>query len=233
MMSNPVITRLDIDWIKQNVELDSPEALVLFDIDSTIMNTAPRNYAILEEAAREFEFLRGITGEVNLEHMGWNICDDVKSVRNLSKEQIDCLYDFWEKRFFFDPWIGYDIPYEGVRELLHWLHQQCRIVYLTGRDSEYMEDGTISSFIEHKLPNDEKTTFLFKPSKDIPDLSFKQEAFEYIRKLGRVVLAIENEPANANAMHKAFPDAVIGLIQTITAPNPAAPHKEIFLFETY
>ncbi len=232
-MPNPRITRLDTHWIEAHVNLDTPGALVLFDIDSTIMNTAPRNFAILEEASREFEFLEGITGQMTLEDVGWNVCKDVQSVRRLTEKQSAMLYHFWEERFFVSPWIGYDTPYPGVRELLDWLHQRCRIVYLTGRDSEYMREATIASFVEHQLPSNGNTTFLFKPSRDIPDLEFKQAAFEHIKTLGEVVLAIENEPANANAMLQAFPNAAVGLIQTLTAPNPASPHKDIFLFETY
>lgn len=232
-MANPMFTKLDAPWIEKHVNLHSPGALVLFDIDSTIMDTAPRNFAILEEAAQELPFLQGIPGKMRLEDMGWNICRDVQHFCLLTEEQETQLYDFWKKRFFFDPWIGYDTPYEGVKELLHWLHGQCGIVYLTGRDSLYMEEATVASFRKHDLPCDDKTVFIFKPSQDIPDLPFKKEAFKHIKTLGQVVLAIENEPANANAMHEAFPEAAVGLIQTITAPNPALPHRDIFLFSRY
>ncbi len=232
-MPNPVLTRLDKFWIEEHVKLHSPGALVLFDIDSTIMNTSPRNFAILEEAAREFSFLEGLPEKMSPEQMGWNICDDVQKIRPLAKDQAYLLYDFWKRRFFFEPWIDYDIPYRGIRELLHWLHGYCKIVYLTGRDSPYMGKATIASFIKHDLPHDEKTKFIFKPSQDVPDLLFKQGVFEQVKTLGQVVLAIENEPANANAMKEAFPDAEVGLIQTITAPNPAIPREDIFIFSDY
>ncbi len=231
---NPMIEKLDRQWIEENIDLATPGAVVLFDIDSTIMNTSPRNFAILKDAENHFSFLDGISRQLGPYRMGWNICDDVEPVRPLSPDEKKKLHEFWSERFFFDPWVRLDTPYPGVQELLGWLEQTgVRLVYLTGRDSVNMAGGTIEAFRSHGIPSGEKVTFLFKPTQETEDLPFKKRAFEEINRMGRVVLAVENEPANANAMLEAFPAAAVALIETITAPDPARPRKEIIRFKGY
>ena len=228
-----MINTLDISWLEENVlPAAGGDSLVLFDIDSTIMNTAPRNYRILQEAEQALPYLRGISILIDKEEIGWNFADAVASRLAMTEEQKKELQDFWYERFFFDPWLGYDTPYEGVKEVLHWFREKdIRIVYLTGRDEINMKKGTIDSFADYGLPVD--ADFILKPSQDHEDLAFKMEAFDRIRSMGSCILAVENEPANANAMKRAFPGTPVALIDTVTAPNPAVPDGDIILFRSY
>lgn len=231
---NPVIERLDISWLEENINPASADSLVLFDIDSTIMDTAPRNFGILEAAEKEFSYLAGVTEKVRHKDIGWNFSDAVHRLFPLKEVEKRELQEFWADRFFYDDWLDLDTPYNGVGELLNWLvRKRFRLVYLTGRDEINMKRGTIDSFRAHGLPIGEMTEFLFKPSQAIEDLAFKQDAFRKIRTMGTLVLAVENEPANANAMARHFPDALVALIDTVTAPDPAVPDPGILLFKSY
>lgn len=229
------IDKLDSAWIEKNIDLDISDALVLFDIDSTIMDTSPRNFAILKEAEKEMDFLRGVSTSLSPESMGWNICSDVDAVRPLSSDEDKKLHNYWKERFFFDPWVRMDTPYPGIVSLLRWLSDAKKIplVYLTGRDRLNMAKGTIEAFRHYGIPAGAGTSFLFKPSQDVDDLSFKEQALKDIAAMGTVVLAVENEPANANAMYHAFPTAKVALIDTVTAPNPSEPERGIIHFNRY
>jgi hypothetical protein len=51
------------------------------------------------------------------------------------------------------------------------------------------------------------------------DLGFKRAAVADIRTLGRVVGLFENEPANLNMLHEAFPEAIAVFLETIHSPG--------------
>ena len=55
--------------------------LIVFDIDSTLMNTEPRNRAILEECGEHFPFLRNLMPELRKRDMGWNFPRTPETVR--------------------------------------------------------------------------------------------------------------------------------------------------------
>jgi beta-phosphoglucomutase-like phosphatase (HAD superfamily) len=231
---NPTIDKLNTLWLEHNLRPAKENPVVLFDIDSTIMNTSPRNYRILQEAEETLPYLKGVSGLIRQEDIGWNLINAVNRILPLEKDQKAELHNFWKYRFFHDFWLAFDTPYKGIKDVLDWfLAQNIRIVYLTGRDRENMKFGTLNSFKKHGLPVGRETTFLFKPNQKTEDLPFKKEAFEKVGRMGTVLLAVENEPANANAMKKAFPGARIALIDTVTAPNPDQPDPEIILFRSY
>ena len=208
--------------------------LAIIDIDSTIMKTAPRNMRILVELSREIEEIEKIIGEVSEDDIGWNIIDFLKEHISLSDEQVNRINSFWAERFFTDEYLLYDTPYTGVKELIQWLIDKgISVIYLTGRDEPNMSAGTVQSFINHGLPTEAGTRFFFKPDFNEPDLEFKLKAMKEINEAGRVVLAVENEPGNANIIKRCCPDALVLLINTITSPSPEVPDDEIVCFDLY
>jgi hypothetical protein len=67
-----------------------------------------------------------------------------------------------------------------------------------------------------------------KPSFDMADRAFKDEALADIRSYqGEVVATFENEPGNANLFAEAFPDALHFLLETVTSPEPETPRPEL------
>lgn len=98
----------------------------------------------------------------------------------------------------------------------------CLTYYLTGRDEPGMREGTLHALEQggFPLPDGGGVHLKLKPAWEMEDLAFKTAVFEELQALGEVVLAFENEPANANRFLRAFPGATVVLHTTIHAPDP-------------
>ncbi|MFP4378539.1 MAG: HAD family hydrolase [Spirochaetales bacterium] len=225
---------LDVEWLFSTLDPlpDAPVALV--DIDSTIMNTAPRNRGILEAARRLFPQIEAVLSTLTEEDLGWGVAGAVARRAGLSDDDRACLEAFWAERFFSNTWVACDHPYDGVRSFLSALAKAgFHIVYLTGRDEPGMSEGTVRSFRSHELPTGTNTKFLFKPDASMDDIDFKRRVLADVDRIGTVVLCIDNEPGNANTFRRAFPDALVLLIDTITSPQPEPLLDGIHLFRRY
>lgn len=206
-------------------------ALIVFDIDSTIMHTGYRNRRILDEAVLRWPDLAPFAENLGPDHLGWNIVGLLKRRGCTDHKRLASLKAFWEERFFHNDYLAADKPYPLVREFIDKLVQfGYSIVYLTGRDAPGMERGTRLSFASHGLPD---ARFIFKPAREIPDLLFKTEAMKELQELGTVAAAVENEPANANRFKEFFPRAEVLLLDSITSPDPEAPRKDLRRFAAY
>lgn len=211
-----------------------PGSTALFDIDSTVMNTAPRNLQILREAAERWPQLQPAVSRIRQEQLGWNIFEPLERSVGFTDELREVIHLFWKERFFSDAYLLYDEPYPQVREVLGWLRDSgIRLVYLTGRDLPNMSSGTIASFRRHRLPLDQGSRFIFKPTFEESDAAFKARSCEELAREERVVLAVENEPGNANLMRRCFPEALVALIETVTGPEPEVPEPGILRFSRY
>ena len=198
------------------------------------MNTSPRNLKILKELPSEIPELKTVIDRIGDADIGWNVMGFLKEHTDLSEDMEQRIAAFWKKRFFTDEYVIYDTPYPGADSFVDWLHEKgVGIIYLTGRDRPNMSAGTISSFTEHGFPVGDGARFVFKPDFDEPDLDFKLRALEEINGTGTVVLAVENEPGNANIIKRCCPGALVMLINTITSPSPEAPDDGILHFDHY
>jgi len=198
------------------------------------MDTSYRNYEILRSAISILPELKEAVSFLKPEDIGWNISDAAEAYVSLTDNQKKKFMAFWKERFFSSEWLKHDKPYAGVKELLFWLQRQgLNLVYLTGRDETGMKEGTRRSFESYGLPCGSDTRFILKPYFEMPDLDFKETACDKLAAEGSVVLAVENEPANANHMFKAFPGALVICIDTITSPEPAPLSEGIILFRQY
>jgi hypothetical protein len=206
----------------------------LFDIDSTIMDTAPRNMQILREVGEAWPELKPAVERIQPSDIGWNIFAPLEVHTSLDRKTREAIDQFWKERFFTDEYVLYDHPYSGVRELLYRLRERgVRLVYLTGRDEPNMSRGTRDSFAQHDLPLDRETRLIFKPTFEEADLTFKRRVCDQLAREERIVLAVENEPGNANLMNRSFPGVLVALIDTVTSPNPPTPDPEILRFSRY
>ncbi|MFP4511083.1 MAG: HAD family hydrolase [Spirochaetaceae bacterium] len=231
------VTELDVltnDWLVSELGPLPADPVAVLDIDSTIMNTAPRNRGILEAACARFPSIAPVVPTMSAADLGWAVAATAAHRAGMSETHREELHRYWAQRFFSNEWLSYDTPYPGVRTFLLWLQQRSfHLVYLTGRDSPNMAEGTVASFVRHRLPVGEGTTFLFKPDASDDDIAFKQSAVAAINTLGTPVLAIDNEPGNANTFRHAYPDALVLLIDTITSPNPEPLAPGIHIFRKY
>ncbi|MDC7223253.1 MAG: HAD hydrolase-like protein [Spirochaetales bacterium] len=202
--------------------------LIVFDVDSTLMNTEPRNRAILEESARTFSFVGEYLSSLQNIPLGWNFLAPLEEAGLRDREKLQKIRHFWEKRFFTDDYVIKDRPYPGAREILHSLKTEgFRLIYLTGRHMNGMSEGTKKSFLNAGFPAGEEETFLFKPRFEMEDKRFKEEACRTIASRGTVAATFDNEPANCNLLLKAFPEALHFWLDTITSPEPEILNEKV------
>ncbi len=209
--------------------------ICVFDIDSTLMNTAQRNWRILQEAAAIFPALKPFVAKLSERDMGYTMTDDLRRVGCDDEDLLKTLREFWRTRFFTNEYVVLDRPYPGAVAYVRRLHEAgATIYYLSGRDEPGMGQGTRKSLVDQGFPLGDRTVVHLKPSFEMPDFDFKKEAFDDIERLGGTVVAIfENEPANANAFKERFSEAAVFLIRTITSKNPATLRSDVVPFDSF
>lgn len=203
----------------------TPAAVCIFDLDSTLYSTQERNLAILREyvaLAEAPETLRQIVDALDASEMNWNPMEDVYERGFTDARGQKALRRYWYERFFTSEYVKHDLPMPGAVDYAKAIHDAgACVVYLTGRPHEHMGEGTRASLVAHGFPfGGERAQLFLKPEFAEHDLVFKRRAIEDIRAIGPVYAAFENEPANANLFHDAFPDADIFFLETVCSPDP-------------
>ncbi len=196
--------------------------IAVYDLDSTLFCTGPRNLAIARAFAEYRHQLRPFVDRLEEHRMGWNVMADLEALGFADKAILEELRHFWRATFFTDHFVKMDSVYPGAVELVKTVQNSgCLTYYLTGRDDPGMRQGTLEALSAAGFPLPcENVILRLKPTWEEEDLAFKTQVFEELHALGEVVLAFENEPANANRFHHAFPGATVVLHATIHAPNP-------------
>ena len=204
--------------------------VVVFDLDSTLFSTGPRNLRILREFiaehARAHPGLSAIGAGLEAGDMGWNVASDLRRLGFEDEDLLAVLRGYWAERFFTDDYCRADTPVPGAVAFVHACHARGALIYyLTGRHVGGMEVGTVAALRAHGFPFWRGRCVLhLKPSFEMNDRAFKDEALADVRSYrGRVVATFENEPANANLFARAFPGALHFLLTTICSPEAESP----------
>jgi hypothetical protein len=201
------------------------EAVLAFDLDSTLFDNLPRQSRIL----REFGAARGLTALGVCGPAHWSLGWDMKAaMRNcgLSAEQIDAVYHdaraFWLERFFTSEYCTEDVAIDGAAAFTHAVASTgAQLVYVTGRH-EGMREGTVEAMRRGGLvlPGEGSTLLLMKPTLRESDDAFKREAHARLGTLGRVIAAFDNEPTHANDYQRRFPEATVVHLATDHSGRP-------------
>jgi hypothetical protein len=214
--------------------------ICVFDLDSTLFSTAPRNLAILQEFIEEHSgahpHLSDIGKRIGLDDMGWNVYQDLRRFGVEDARLLDRLKEFWFERFFTDEYVLHDKPVRGAAEFVLACHARGALIYyLTGRHVGGMEIGTVRSLRAQGFPFWRGRCVLhLKPSFEMNDAAFKDDAVADIRSYnGEVVATFENEPGNANMFMRAFPEAMHVLLTTIHSPEAEKPSAKLVLTEDF
>ncbi|WP_224245817.1 HAD family hydrolase [Hyalangium gracile] len=201
------------------------EAVLAFDLDSTLFDNRPRQVRIL----REFGAARGLTplGQCVVAH--WSSGWDMKTaMRNcgLDPEQVEAHYPearaFWLERFFTSEYCVEDIAIEGAAAFTHAVvGTGAQLVYVTGRH-EGMRAGTVEAMQRCglALPGERSTQLLMKPTPRESDDAFKREAHARLGMLGQVIAAFDNEPTHVNDYQRNFPQATVIHLATDHSGRP-------------
>ncbi|MBJ95027.1 MAG: hypothetical protein CMP23_11225 [Rickettsiales bacterium] len=214
--------------------------VVVFDLDSTLFSTEPRNYRIIEEFAAahgaEYEGLQELIEGLQLSDMGWGVAEPFLERGFNPPGFKSALSKFWGKRFFTSPYVVLDHPTPGAVEFACACHERgAMIYYLTGRHVSDMGAGTVQALTDAGFPLWRgRCPLHLKPSFEMADKPFKDEAIRDIRSnQGLVVATFENEPGNANLFYDAFPGALHFLLETIHSTEAEVPYQELLRGEDF
>ena len=207
--------------------------IAVYDLDSTLFCTGPRNLAIARAFANYRPQLLPYVDQLTAESMGWNVMGDLEALGFGDQAILTELKHFWRATFFTDHFVKLDSVYPGAVELVKTVQEAgCLTYYLTGRDEQGMRQGTLEALANAGFPAPGADVILrLKPTWEEDDLLFKMNLFTELHGLGEVVLAFENEPANANRFHRAFPNARVVLHATIHSPDPEPLDDGILVLE--
>jgi len=201
-------------------------AVVVFDLDGTIMDNRPRVVAILHELARAWRDLhpdasRGLA-KLTHEDVAYGV---VETMRRAGVDD-EALHEqglrFWRERFFYDTHIRHDTEIAGARAYVRACYDAgAVIVYLTGRDLPNMALGSFASLRDLGFPiGTIGTELVTKPAFETPDSVFKREVAPGLARLGEVIAVFDNEAANCNLFLEVHPACTAVFVDTQYAPDP-------------
>ncbi len=202
----------------------------ILDVDLTIVDNAPRTRAIFADWLHSVRGRLEGAGDKAIEALTMPIVFGVQdNLRALGVNDPDMQREalgFWLRAFFSSEYCRRDVAIPGAVDAVRRLHELgITIAYLTARTAS-MAEGTVASFATFGLPVCVPgTVLIMKEDPKENDQRYKERALRWIGELGAPVLCADNEPGHANAMHRAFPEALTVLVgdrHSARAPEPAA-----------
>lgn len=201
----------------------TPGGVVVFDLDSTLLDNRPRQARIL----REFGAARGLPALAAARPEHWQDWSIQRAMANagLPPDEVTRFADdakqFWRERFFTSEYCRDDAAVAGARDYLAAVAAAGAVIaYCTGRH-EPMRAGTVDSFTRLGYPPPgARVALLMKPVFELSDDDWKAEAYARLRELGAVVAVFDNEPTHVNGYRAAFPDAVVVHLATDDSGRP-------------
>lgn len=222
--------------------------VVVFDLDSTVFSTGPRNLTILKEFAKEAAIKKAdeyapfleLVKAIHPDQIPWNATELFRSLEWADKKFLKMWKEFWSSRFFKNEYVARDEPTEGAVEFVNACHNRGALIYyLTGRHygniKDGMDFGTCEALIRSGLPISNGHTIMhLKPNFEMDDEDFKNEAIPKLRQLrGEVIATFENEPANANLFLQEFPEAINFWLQTVWSPKDVFPDSRLVKVDNF
>lgn len=196
--------------------------LVIFDLDSTLYDLSLRVTAILayyaaNEAPR-FPVECAKLKDVVIQPGDWGLDRPFARVgitRRTHPEFWKDVHAHWARGFFSNQFLDRDFPLPGAVEYVHRLRRRdAHVLYLTGRDTKRMGEGTALSLRETGFPLDEAARLHLKPHHGLDDAQFKADVIAGLTEEYDRVWLFENEPVNINAVRKRTPSVEIVYVET-------------------
>jgi hypothetical protein len=200
-----------LDRVVDAAKRSGKEGVVVFDLDSTLLDNRPRQAQILREYG-------GRVGLEVLQHVrpnhftSWDIREAMRAV-NMSEALIaqhaEAAKAYWRDTFFTSTYCAVDDATPGAGAYVARVAATgAHVVYCTGRH-EAMRAGTLECFARVGLPPEgPRVTLLMKPTFEQSDDAWKEEAYARLRAMGEVVAVFDNEPTHVNGYRRAFPSAL-------------------------
>lgn len=219
-----------VERIVQHARDAGPGHVAVLDLDGCLFDTRPRQVHIFRELAAR-PGMEPLVAVEAAHFLDWSLTRTLR-LAGLPEAFIDAHADtvrrFWAERFFRSEYVVHDHAMPGASALVRALHDAgLHVVYLTGRD-EGMRPGTETALRRFAFPFDtERTALVMKPDAHADDTAFKEGALAAIAELGRVVLYLDNEPANVNVFTRVHPEALVVFVETDHSPRPDEPNPHL------
>jgi predicted secreted acid phosphatase len=187
-------------------------SVVVFDLDSTLLDNRPRQARILREFAR----VSGLAALSGAQPDHWQDWDIRRAMRNAGVAEVEIervaeeAKQFWRDRFFTSEYCRDDEAIAGAARFVNEVRTAgAQVAYCTGRH-EPMRQGSVACFqrLGFPLPGP-GVQLLMKPTFEQTDDEWKEVAYEKLRALGEVVAVFDNEPTHLNGYRRAFPEALV------------------------
>jgi beta-phosphoglucomutase-like phosphatase (HAD superfamily) len=190
----------------------APRGVVVFDLDSTLLDNRPRLARILQDYGRSAG-VPDLLGARPEHWQGWSLEGALRRA-GLSPAEVEAhavpARAFWRAWFFTSAYCRLDVPVPGAVEYVAAvLGAGAQVAYVSGRPAA-MEDGTREAFRLHgfPLPDGARVHLHLKPRRDLHDDAWKLLAIPQVARHGPVVAAFDNEPAHVNGYAEAWPEAL-------------------------
>ena len=196
--------------------------LAVFDLDSTLFDLTLRVSKIMDDFAADPAFQNAFPAECELLKKAqvlrtdWGIAEALGRLGLTdSKHANFCreLHRYWAAAFFSNDYLHHDQPLPGAVDYVAKLSRiGADLMYLTGRDTARMYEGTEKSLRETGFPLGpaERAQLVLKPAAGMNDAEFKVSVLkEALARYDKIWL-FENEPVNLNLVARNCP--AIGLV---------------------
>jgi len=237
-MSSDLKTRVREGWqqtlrdILARARSLGSQAVLAFDLDSTLFDNKPRQARIM----REFGVAQAQEKLLQCAPHHWESGFDMRgAMRNcgLSDEEVEAQFPlvraFWLERFFTSDYCVHDEAIQGAATFTHAVADSgAHLVYVTGRH-EAMRAGTEACMRQQGLPvpGEGRVHLLMKPHASDNDDAFKREAHARLGEWGTLIAAFDNEPTHANDYLRRFPQAQVIHLATDHSGRPVTLLEEI------
>ncbi len=209
--------------------------IVVFDLDSTIIEVTPRMTQILRDFTQDKHHrIRYMRECVKLERYShhpkdWGIEHSLErlGLAGTSFDFYKDLMNFWKKRFFSNAYLHLDEPVPGSKEFLTELVSKgADVAYLTARENSCMLEGTIESLKKLEFPLHPKLkNLILKDDNSKSDCEFKRDVLKkYLRDYASVWF-VENEPVNLNLVYQTLPQVKLVYFDSVHSGREEPPKE--------
>ncbi|MBK9519155.1 MAG: hypothetical protein IPO09_17755 [Anaeromyxobacter sp.] len=209
----------------------APHGVVVFDLDSTLLDNRPRQARIL----REYGALAGVPALAGARPEHWTSWDLAEALAHAGLAPGEVARHllparrYWGQHFFTSQYCRDDGVVPGAPAFVRALGAAgAQLAYVSGRP-ERMLAGTLETFRRFDLPRPDgrRVHLLLKPEAPLDDDQWKALASARVARLGPLVAAFDNEPAHVNGYALAFPAALCVHLDTDHSPRPIAVRPEV------
>ena len=202
--------------------------LVVLDLDDTLFRVSFRTRNILHDWAAahpEAGDLHARIDALDPEKMPWSLPATLDQVGLKDPALRKSADRYWGVGFFSSRYLAVDETVHGAVVYVNRLARAgARLVYLTGRDTGRMYEGTVRALVKSGFPAPTPSghVLMMKSDYKLNDCLFKAQACREIRAMGPVVASIDNEPRNCNMFRAELPGATIVCVNTPHSDNSPA-----------